>query len=144
MNKFEEAISHEETEQFFLGAGKYFTRSRDWDDHDITATQEDLREYAVLYGENQLYEKLNNELEKLLLSKSLSERDLLNVLSLIWWQYINRIEEKKLKHIWNISPGIKIGLENQINRLKNSSDGCERVTDLLDRMKQRFGFSIMS
>lgn len=85
MNKLEEAISHGETDQFLLGVGKYYIHSRDFDDHDITATQEDLREYAVLYGENQLYEKLNNELEKLLLSKSLSERDLLNVLSLIWW-----------------------------------------------------------
>lgn len=143
MNSFEEAINQGETDQFFSGTGKYFTRSMDWDEHDITATQEDLRAYAVVYGEIQLYEKLNTELEKLLMNNIVPTDVLLNILSIIWWQNLNLMEEKKLKDIWTVSPMIKKEIARHINHPDIEPEGKKQIMDLLDRMKQRFGFMLM-
>ena len=139
MNKFEAAINYGETDQFFLGVGKYFTRSRDWDEHDITATQEDLREYAGIYGEKKLYEMLNTRLEKLLENKTRSADDLLNVLSIIWWQHINLLEEKKLKEVWTVSAVIKTEISRQMNDPGIDPENKKRISDLVDRMEKRFG-----
>lgn len=142
MNKFEEAISHGEADQFFLGIGKYYVHNRDWDEHDITATQEDLREYAGLYGEIQLYEKLNFELEKMFANNIIPTKGVLNILSFIWWQNINRLEEKKLNAVWTVSPAIKEGIFRYINHPGIDPDDKKRITDLLDRMEKRFGFEL--
>lgn len=143
MNKYEEAISTSFEKEFLLGRGKYFVRDRDREGHDSTDTYAEILAYEKEIGEANVYDKLNEDLYRILRSEFLSIYDLNHLLGIIWSYFLNKKEKKLLERDWVISNSIKIEIRNQIG--EHIANGAElgSIYWKLDSLKHRFNYNLL-
>ncbi len=139
MNNYQKAIIENSAKKFLLGKENYFVLNKDWGGHDITSTQEDLREYAKTHGETTLYSQLNKDILSIL-EDDVTSDDLKNICAIFWWYFVNKNEEGKIYETWIISPQIKIKLGD---RIKAASENKADLTGLVLRIKERFNYDLI-
>lgn len=143
MNKYKEAIESNLTKQFLLGRGKYFVRHRDWGGHDSTDTYAYILMFELEIGEQNVYERLNEDIPDILQSEFLSTYDLGHILGIIWSYFLNRKEEGKLKIDWNISSKIKNLIKEQIEEHKRNKAELGNIEWTINSLKNRFGYDLL-
>lgn len=104
MNPYEKAILTGEATKFLLGRDEYFYLERNWGEHDASRTACDMLEYAQIYGDQALYNHLNQDLPRALVAVSIEE--LLTITNYIRIYYSRR-EEGKYQSDWQIGDDIK-------------------------------------
>ncbi|PKQ63063.1 hypothetical protein BZG02_09855 [Labilibaculum filiforme] len=141
MNDYQKAIDSGNVSNYLLGRGEYFILNRDYGDHDISSVYMDLLNFGLENGEQQLYEQLDHDLKQTMLEE-LSIKEFTNLLGIIMFYHIYRIEEGRFQTNWNISLDLKKAISNKIIDLKNVGD-ISNINRILVLLEKRFDFILL-
>lgn len=138
MNYYQIAIEKNQVIDFFRGKGEYFDLDRDRGIHDFGFTAMHVIGYGTEFGENKLYPQLSSDLLAYISQDDFSFADLTNVLSIFWYYFIYRKEEKLLKSDWSVSDQLIKSIRVKMELFRSQGEDFATVDRIIKNIKERF------